>query len=99
MISMSWGRVFPARPRKIRIDQEIINKPGKLTDDEMREMKKHPDLGFKILYETEQMTEESKIIVLQHHERYDGTGYPQGFEGMTCMFTEKSAPLPMSTTP
>jgi len=66
---------------KVRIDQEIINKPGKLTDDEMREMKKHPDLGFKILYETEQMTEESKIIVLQHHERYDGTGYPRGIRG------------------
>ena len=66
---------------KVRIDQEIINKPGKLTDDEMREMKKHPNLGFKILHETKQMTEESKIIVLQHHERYDGTGYPQGIRG------------------
>jgi len=66
---------------KVRIDQEIINKPGKLTEDEMREIKKHPNLGFKILHETKQMTEESKIIVLQHHERYDGTGYPQGIRG------------------
>lgn len=66
---------------KVRIDQGIINKPGKLTDEEMGEMKKHPNLGFKILHETKQMTEESKIIVLQHHERFDGTGYPKGIRG------------------
>jgi HD-GYP domain-containing protein (c-di-GMP phosphodiesterase class II) len=66
---------------KVRINQEIINKPGKLTDEEMHEMKKHPNLGFKILQETKQMTEESKIIVLQHHERFDGTGYPKGIRG------------------
>jgi HD-GYP domain-containing protein (c-di-GMP phosphodiesterase class II) len=66
---------------KVRIDQEIINKPGKLTDEEMQEMQKHPNLGFKILQETKQMTPESKIIVLQHHERFDGTGYPQGIRG------------------
>jgi HD-GYP domain-containing protein (c-di-GMP phosphodiesterase class II) len=66
---------------KVRIDQGIINKPGKLTDREMQEMKKHPKLGFMILDETKQMTEELKIVVLQHHERYDGTGYPQGIRG------------------
>jgi HD-GYP domain-containing protein (c-di-GMP phosphodiesterase class II) len=66
---------------KVHIDQEIINKPGKLTDEEMEEMKKHPNLGFKILHETKQMTQESKIIVLQHHERVDGTGYPKGIRG------------------
>jgi len=66
---------------KVRIDQGIINKPGKLTDEEMGEMKRHPNLGFKILQETKQMTEESKIIVLQHHERFDGTGYPKGIRG------------------
>lgn len=66
---------------KVRIDQGIINKPGKLTDEEMGEMKRHPNLGFKILQETKQMTQESKIIVLQHHERFDGTGYPKGIRG------------------
>ena len=66
---------------KVRIDQDIINKPGKLTDEEMEVMKKHPNLGFRILQETKQMTQESKIIVLQHHERFDGTGYPQGIRG------------------
>jgi HD-GYP domain-containing protein (c-di-GMP phosphodiesterase class II) len=66
---------------KVRINQEIINKPGKLTDEEMAEMRKHPNLGFMILHETKQMTQESKIIVLQHHERFDGTGYPKGIRG------------------
>jgi HD-GYP domain-containing protein (c-di-GMP phosphodiesterase class II) len=66
---------------KVRIDQGIINKPGKLTDEEMQEMQKHPNLGYKILQETKQMTQESKIIVLQHHERFDGTGYPKGIRG------------------
>ena len=66
---------------KIRIDQRLIKKPGKLTDEEIQVMKKHPNLGYTILQETKQMTEESKIIILQHHERYDGTGYPEGLKG------------------
>ncbi|MBN1545635.1 MAG: HD-GYP domain-containing protein [Syntrophaceae bacterium] len=66
---------------KVRIDQRIINKPNILTDEEMRVMQKHPNLGYDILRETKQITEESKIIILQHHERYDGTGYPRGIRG------------------
>jgi len=63
---------------KVHIDLNIINKPGKLTDEEMNEMRRHPALGYKLLTETKQLTEESKIIVLQHHERADGKGYPKG---------------------
>jgi len=63
---------------KVGIDSNIINKPGKLTDEEMNEMRRHPPLGFKLLLDTRQLTDESKIIVLQHHERVDGTGYPKG---------------------
>jgi HD-GYP domain-containing protein (c-di-GMP phosphodiesterase class II) len=66
---------------KVGIDNAIINKPGKLDDEEMREMRRHPPLGFKLLFETKQLTDESKIIVLQHHERVDGTGYPKGLRG------------------
>lgn len=66
---------------KVGIDNNIINKPGKLTDEEMNEMRRHPPLGFKLLQETRQLTDESKIIVLQHHERVDGTGYPKGLRG------------------
>lgn len=62
---------------KTRIHPDIINKPGRLTDDEMKDMRKHPFQGYKILQETNQLTEECRIIVLQHHERKNGTGYPR----------------------
>lgn len=66
---------------KIRIDQAILNKPGRLTDEEMKEIQRHPALGFKILNETRQLTEECKLVVLQHHERQNGRGYPKGLKG------------------
>lgn len=66
---------------KVGIDPSILTKPGKLTAEEMQEMKRHPALGFRLLNETKQLTEESKTIVLQHHERVDGTGYPKGLRG------------------
>ena len=66
---------------KVNIDKNIINKPGKLTDEEMNEMRHHPTAGFKLLFDTNNLTNESKIIVLQHHERIDGTGYPKKLRG------------------
>lgn len=66
---------------KVRIAPEILNKKGRLTEREFEIIKTHTLKGFDILTETEQLTEESKIIVLQHHERYDGSGYPEGLEG------------------
>jgi HD-GYP domain-containing protein (c-di-GMP phosphodiesterase class II) len=66
---------------KVHVDLNIINKPGKLTDEEMAQMKKHPSAGHKIMHDTGQLTEECTKIVLQHHERYDGRGYPLGLAG------------------
>jgi HD-GYP domain-containing protein (c-di-GMP phosphodiesterase class II) len=66
---------------KVHIDEAIINKPGKLTEEEMAVMRKHPSLGFKLLNETKQINEESRLIVLQHHERENGTGYPRKLHG------------------
>ena len=66
---------------KVYIDEAIINKPGKLTDEEMEEMRKHPGLGFKLLDETKQVNEENRLVVLQHHERANGMGYPQKMRG------------------
>ena len=66
---------------KVEVDESIINKPGKLTEGEMNQMRQHPHMGYKILYETNQLTHECKKIVLQHHERFDGKGYPNGLEG------------------
>lgn len=66
---------------KVQIDPKIINKPGRLTNDEMKVMHNHPAFGFKILQNAHQLSEECKTIVLQHHERYDGTGYPKQLRG------------------
>ncbi|KJU83447.1 metal dependent phosphohydrolase, partial [Candidatus Magnetobacterium bavaricum] len=52
---------------KVRVAPEILNKPGKLTDDEMMNMRAHPYQGYKILSETNQLTQECRYIVLQHH--------------------------------
>jgi len=66
---------------KVRIDQDILNKPAKLSEAEMQEVRKHPFLGYKILLDAKQLTEECRIIVMQHHEREDGTGYPNRLKG------------------
>ena len=66
---------------KIHVNLNIINKPGKLSVDEMDEMKRHPVLGFSVLQEAKQITTELKLIVLQHHEKLNGSGYPYGLRG------------------
>ena len=65
---------------KIGMRYESLNKPGKLTPDEWKVIKLHPELGRQIL---EPMTFFQEIIpvVYHHHERYDGTGYPSGLKG------------------
>jgi putative nucleotidyltransferase with HDIG domain len=62
---------------KIGIEESILNKPGKLTEEEFDKIKKHPENGFKILQDIEFLKDVSKII-LDHHEKVDGTGYPSG---------------------
>lgn len=66
---------------KVRVDSAIVNKPGKLTDEEMAVMRTHPFQGYQILKETNQLTEECMFIVMQHHEREDGSGYPRNLRG------------------
>ena len=66
---------------KIRIDDAIINKPAKLTEEEMTVMRRHPGMGFKLLNETKEINDECRLIVLQHHERHNGNGYPKRMRG------------------
>ncbi len=63
---------------KITIGLDILNKPGKLTEDEMELMKTHPENGYQFLLQYGQLTESIKQGVLHHHERNDGSGYPEG---------------------
>ena len=66
---------------KIAIDEKILNKPGALTDDEYAEIKRHPEIGYRILSASKDMDRYLEVI-LSHHERYDGKGYPNGLIGM-----------------
>lgn len=71
---------------KIAIDENILNKPGKLTDEEFTIMKTHSSVGYDMLeqlpfYQDEKLVSIAKEICRWHHERYDGRGYPDGLKG------------------
>lgn len=63
---------------KIFIPLKVLNKPGKLTVNEMETIKKHPLFSYMILKNKSKISNEVKLSVLQHHERLDGEGYPYG---------------------
>ncbi len=65
---------------KIGIPDEIINKPGRLTDSEFATIKTHPEVGDRILKKVKEMPKLS-VGARWHHERYDGKGYPDGLSG------------------
>jgi response regulator RpfG family c-di-GMP phosphodiesterase len=65
---------------KIGIRDNILLKAGRLTVEEWGEMRRHPEMGYKLLDGSEFLARE-RIIVLHHQERYDGKGYPQGLSG------------------
>jgi len=72
---------------KIAISDLILNKPARLTEEEYEKMKEHALYGFKIIERIEADSEESellnhaKLFALTHHEKWDGTGYPNGLQG------------------
>jgi HD-GYP domain-containing protein (c-di-GMP phosphodiesterase class II) len=65
---------------KIGIDGSILNKPDKLSEEEWIEMKKHPEIGYRIAMASPELASIAEFI-LTHHERWDGTGYPLGLKG------------------
>jgi len=66
---------------KLRIDEPILNKDGSLDKDEWEEVRKHPELGDRLVAPIKQFLEPWSDTILHHHERWDGTGYPQGLAG------------------
>lgn len=96
VLSTMVGHAFGYRPEQLRslalgallhdigktpIPLSVLNKPGPLTPDEMTLVKTHARLGFEILRTTPDFTFIPLQIALQHHERFDGSGYPQGLQG------------------
>ena len=71
---------------KIRIPEEVLNKPGRLTDEEFKIMKKHSELGAAIIKDMDfpqdhRLVHTAWEICRWHHERWDGKGYPDGLKG------------------
>ena len=66
---------------KIGVPDAVLNKEGKLTDEEFAYIKKHPIIGAEILGKSHKLSELSDIV-LMHHERFDGKGYPIGKSGV-----------------
>ncbi len=68
---------------KTRVPKNILNKPGKLTDEEYEVIKEHSVLGYKMLQEEvkEEIDPEVLSVVLNHHEKHDGSGYCRGLKG------------------
>lgn len=89
-----WQTIFPDKQAELRefalgcilhdigksqIDDAILNKPGKLTADEFAVMKKHPQYGYKLMHG--RVPAISLDVILHHHEKHDGQGYPRGLTG------------------
>jgi adenylate cyclase len=74
---------------KVGVPDAVLNKPGKLTPEEMAEMRRHPAHGRDVILKAEQAAgvrddatlEMAKAIVYTHHEKWDGSGYPEGSRG------------------
>ncbi|MFZ5980653.1 MAG: HD-GYP domain-containing protein [Candidatus Zixiibacteriota bacterium] len=65
---------------KVKIPDNILYKPGPLSVDEWELVRKHPQLGVEIISETDMIPEMSYTPIKQHHERHDGSGYPDGLK-------------------
>jgi putative nucleotidyltransferase with HDIG domain len=66
---------------KMKVPEKILNKPGKLTDTEFAIVKRHPEFGIEAILGHRGISDMTRKVVLQHHERYNGKGYPLGLKG------------------
>ncbi len=74
---------------KAKVPPEILNKPGKLTEEEFEVMKKHSLYSYNILKNNEGIKDTVKLAVLQHHEKINGQGYPMGLTSpQICKFAK-----------
>lgn len=97
ILSLAFGRHLGLRPAmlrelglgallhdmgKVKVDQEVLRKPGRLTPEEFELMKLHPTYGLEILKQSEGLSSTVLDVAYSHHERSMGQGYPRGIKGM-----------------
>ncbi|GEM46933.1 HD domain-containing phosphohydrolase [Deinococcus cellulosilyticus] len=85
LLALRWG-AFLHDTGKMAISDAILLKPGRLTPEEFEVVKKHSQIGFDMLRHIPTLTRESLQVVLHHHEKWDGTGYPAGLKGTGIPF-------------
>ena len=83
---------------KLSVPDAILQKPGALDDDEFEQIKLHPQRGHELLSELGGFDENVKRLVLDHHERLDGRGYPRGLQATTSIWRRGSSLSATSTT-
>jgi len=66
---------------KMAVPDPVLNKPGKLSDDEFAVVREHPQRGYDLVVASPQAPPIAADVVLHHHEKYDGSGYPHGLKG------------------
>jgi putative nucleotidyltransferase with HDIG domain len=66
---------------KMAVPDPVLNKPGKLTDEEFAVVREHPQRGYDLLVQSADAPAIAAEVVLHHHEKFDGTGYPRGLQG------------------
>lgn len=77
---------------KAFIPHELLNKPGKLTDEEFTQIKKHPELGYKYLSQDPNVPDYARDVCLHHHEKMDGNGYPEALRsGSISLYSRMAA--------
>ncbi|MFR5265432.1 HD-GYP domain-containing protein [Clostridium sp.] len=74
---------------KIFVGKKIIQKPGKLTSEEFEIIKTHPQKGFDYVLDNNTINKNCRNIIIQHHEKVDGTGYPLGLKSDKITFLAK----------
>ena len=78
---------------KTKVPLSILNKPGKLSDEEFKIMKRHAEYSAKAMEKAKDLPPEAHDMAMHHHERFDGSGYPNGLKGNEIQFGSQMAAI------